>query len=113
MTIYKKWNVVEVPFPFTESEKTKRRKALVLSNQEFNEKNNACILAMITSAEKSRWFGDVSVSDLEVAGLKKKCVIRFKFFTLDKNLIIGTVGALSVKDQKAMNAKLSDILSLK
>jgi len=43
------WDVVSVPFPFTDSSRTKRRPALVLSARPFNESGHV-ILTMITSA---------------------------------------------------------------
>ncbi len=49
MTIYKPFDVVEVPFPFSDVPRSKRRKALVLSAQDFNETSGASILMMITS----------------------------------------------------------------
>jgi len=42
--IYEPWDVVVVPFPFTERAGTKRRPALVLSKKAFNE-NGHTILA--------------------------------------------------------------------
>ena len=47
------FDVVEVPFPFSDVPKAKRRKALVLSSQEFNKLNGNTILMMLTSAKHS------------------------------------------------------------
>ena len=62
MTIYKPFDVVEVPFPFSDLPRSKRRKALVISSPEFNERNGATILMMITSATYSAWIHDVPIS---------------------------------------------------
>ena len=52
--VYEPFDVVVVPFPFTDSAQTKRRPALVLSqNTNFGNQNGHSILAMITS-QKSR-----------------------------------------------------------
>jgi hypothetical protein len=40
---------------------------------------------MITSAEHSSWPGDTAINLQE---LRKPCIIRMKFFTLDNRLIL-------------------------
>ena len=52
------FSVVDVPFPFSDRPHSKRRKALVLSTQEFNRRNGATILMMITSATHTKWHLD-------------------------------------------------------
>lgn len=108
--ICKPYDVVEVPFPFIDSPKAKSRKALVLSRETFNKNNSATVLAMITSATNSKWFKDVSVTDLKKAGLKKPCFVRFKLFTIQNNLIKRKVGALSSFDKSEVSEKLSQAL---
>ena len=98
--ICNQFDVVEVPFPFIDDLKiSKKRKALVVSQEEFNTKNGATILCMITSATNSEWLGDIIIHNLKQAGLSKHCVIRFKLFTLQNNLILNICGHLSKADQ--------------
>ena len=53
---YKRFDVVVVPFPFTDQQSEKRRPALVLSDAEcFNDPTENCVLAMITSAKNHDW----------------------------------------------------------
>jgi len=54
-------------------------------------------MAMITSAQRSRWPGDVSL-DHESAGLQKPCFVRLKIFTIDNRLIRAEIGTVSDKD---------------
>lgn len=42
--ICKPYDVVEVPFPFIDSPKSKSRKALVISAESFNRNNKATVL---------------------------------------------------------------------
>ncbi|MBP7583196.1 MAG: type II toxin-antitoxin system PemK/MazF family toxin [Spirochaetes bacterium] len=98
MTIYKPFDVVEVPFPFSDLPKSKRRKALVISSTEFNERNGATILMMITSATHSTWLHDVPITRYAESGLKKPCVARMKLFTLDNGLILQKSGELAETD---------------
>ena len=97
--ICKSFDVVEIPFPFIDSPKSKKRKALVISNQGSNAKNNATTMAMITSATHSKWDMDTFISNLKTAGLKKNCYIRFKIFTIDNYLIKNKSGELSQLDR--------------
>jgi len=100
----KPFDVVVVPFPFTDRNATKRRPALVLSNNLFNESSGHSVLAMITSAEQISWPGDLSISDVESAGLTTACLVRMKLFTLDDRLIIRKAGSLGASDQKKLRA---------
>jgi len=104
------YDVVEVPFPFSDSQQRKIRKALVLSNRSYNDANQASILAMITSARAGSWLGDVPVSDLKTAGLKKSCVVRLKIFTLDNAIIMAKAGSLSEADRKQVKKVLREEL---
>jgi mRNA interferase MazF len=110
--ICKPYDVVEVPFPFIDSPKAKVRKALVISRETFNRNNSATVLAMITSATNSKWFKDVSVSDLKKAGLNKPCFVRFKLFTIQNDLIKNKVGSLSISDKSEVSEKLSQTLNI-
>lgn len=89
------WDVVVVPFPFTEKPGTKRRPALVLSNKAFNE-NGHTLLTMITTKAHRPWPGDTEIEEDSIAGLHTSCIVRLKAFTLDNRLILNKVGNLSL-----------------
>ena len=110
--IYKPCNIVEVPFPFIDSPYSKFRKALIISKSDFNKNNGASVLAMITSAAYSRWYGDVTITDWRKAGLRKKCFIRLKLFTIQNSLIKKKVGSLSLRDKKVFYQRLSHCFEL-
>ena len=109
--IYEPFSVVKVPFPFTDSAKQKKRPALVLSSMEFQQKNGHIVLAMITSAKHSSWFGDLLISDLKLAGLKAQSIVRQKIFTIDSRLVEKQLGVLSKEECKQIRRKLSLSLS--
>lgn len=93
------FDVVVVPFPFTDRTASKRRPALVLSSASFNKGTGHSVMAMITSAEQSSWPGDVPITDLDAAGLPSDCLVRLKLFTLDHRLILKKAGQLARKDR--------------
>ena len=96
--ISEQWDVVVVPFPFSERADTKRRPALALSTPAFNESGHT-VLAMITSKTHPPWPGDTDIEALEPAGLNTPCMIRLKIFTLDNRLVLKKVGRLSPADR--------------
>ena len=80
------WDIVVVPFPFTDGPGNRRRPAEVISPGDFNQEAGHSVLVMITSASHSAWPGDL-VLNHERLGLHKPCMLRMKFFTLDNRLI--------------------------
>ena len=96
----KPFDVVVVPFPFTDQNTSKRRPGLVLSSAAFGRLTGHRVLAMITSANQSSWPGDLAIGNLEPTGLTQPCLIRLKLFTLDHRLIVRRVGKLSSADRQ-------------
>jgi mRNA interferase MazF len=103
------FEVVVVPFPFTDRESSKRRPALVLSNLHFNSEAEHCVLAMITSFENSPWPLDSQIKDLQTAGLPSPSKVRMKLFTLDQSLILKKLGVLSKTDKKSVQSSLNKL----
>jgi mRNA interferase MazF len=95
---FKAFDVVAVPFPFTDRDAAKRRPALVVSNALFNKQHDQLVLAMITTSANNVWPSDVSLANWQEAGLKVACHFRLKLFTLDQNLVLKTIGHLSSQD---------------
>lgn len=98
---FDQWDVIAVPFPFTEKPGSKRRPALVLSKAGFHRSGHS-ILAMITSAAHTPWPGDVKIANQHSAGLKAPCVVRLKIFTLDNRLTLYRIGRLSAGDRESV-----------
>ena len=105
------WQVVVVPFPFTDRATTKRRPALVLSAKEFNRHGHS-VLAMITSASHQPCPGDTALSDLKAAGLTTESLVRLKVFTLDNRFVARRLGALATRDRVAVAAELQRVMPL-
>jgi mRNA interferase MazF len=102
------FDIVVVPFPFTDIPQSKRRPAIVLSsNIFFNRTAGHTVLAMITSALHKPWPLDTPIEQLSACGLEKPSLIRLKFFTLDNRLIQNKLGKLGAKDQELFKKNLS------
>lgn len=108
--IYNPFDIVVVPFPFTDSAQTKRRPALVLSQHaNFGDKIGHSVLAMITSKKNVPWPLDCEIKNKNQSGLTAPSVVRMKLFTLDDRFIIKKIGRLSDTDQKKVKQSLSQI----
>ncbi len=111
--IYSFGDVVIVPFPFTDQEATKRRPAVVLSSADgFNRRIGQSVMAMITTKNMGSWPFDVTLTDVDHAGLHLACTIRMKVFTLDHRLIINKLGSLSAYDKKCLKQAITDLFEL-
>ena len=104
ITIYKPFSIVIVPFPFADIVKSKKRPALVVSTEKFQQENAHISLFMITSAKHSQWFGDYLIQNLKQAGLPIESYVRQKLFTVDSRLIEKQIGTLSKKEITAIKA---------
>jgi len=111
MASFERFDVVRVPFPFTDRQAEKNRPALVISNSAtFNAPAGHSVMAMITSAGHSPWPLDVSIGDSKTAGLPAPSILRFKLFTLDHRLIRGTLGRLADRDRAKVMKSLQRLL---
>lgn len=108
--IYDAFDVVIVPFPFTDLALNRRRPALILTPHEpYGARTGHCVLAMITAASRSSWPFDRPIADPAAAGLRKPCVMRMKLVTIDQRLIIAKAGRLGPRDQASARAAIRDL----
>jgi len=102
------WDVVTVPFPFTETAGQKRRPALVLSVKSINMRGHS-VMAMITTSH-AVWPSDTSITNLASCGLSQPCVVRLKLFTLDNRLIVKCIGFLASEDRNQVASAVKSTL---
>ncbi len=111
MATFEPYDVVVVPFPFSNNAEVKRRPALVVSSDEFHRRHHHAILAMITTASE-RWPSDVALRDWKAAGLLVACRIRLKIFTLEGDIVIRRLGRLSERDRGSARRALRTFLAV-
>jgi mRNA interferase MazF len=84
MPSFEPWDVVRVPFPYTDRPVRQRRPALVIAAGGIETAHNLLWVLMITSAENRSWPDDVPIADLSSAGLPAPSVVRCaKVATID------------------------------
>jgi len=107
---YERWDVVVVPFPFTDAAQARRRPAVVLSGPDSLGTVGHATMAMITSAGNPPWPLDVPLADLDVAGLPAASVVRMKLFTLDLRFVRWKIGTLGEADRRAVASSVAALL---
>lgn len=104
-----RYDTIVVPFPFADVPVLKRRPAVVLSGPVFNTNNGASVVAMITTAKASNWPSDVTLEDIDIAGLRQSCIIRWRLATIPNELISNRLGHLSERDRFACEQQFATL----
>jgi mRNA interferase MazF len=100
---YAPWDIVVVPFPYTDRGSDKRRPALVISQTALEKEHTLTWLLMITSRDNRGWAGDVEISGVRNAGLPAPSIVRpAKIATVDTDRIVRRLGKLSSPDRRAV-----------
>lgn len=94
------FDIVVVPFPYSDRLAEKRRPALVVSHPDLPARLGRVWVAMITSIAHQD-LGDVAIAAGAPAGLPVASTLRAsKIATLDAGRVIRVLGRLSEDDQK-------------
>ncbi len=107
-----KFDIIVVPFPFTDQPITKKRPAIVISSKKFNQKIEHSVCAMITSSKNELWPNDLEIVNIKDCGLPAASKIRMKFFTIDHKLILNKIGALKKSEQTHLDKQIAEVMSL-
>jgi mRNA-degrading endonuclease toxin of MazEF toxin-antitoxin module len=112
MPTFEAWDIVKVPFPYTDRPVRQRRPALVIAAGALENEHGLLWVLMITSAENRRWRDDVAVSDLVIAGLPAPSVVRCaKIATIDAR-DAEHIGKLPRSDRSTVVARLRQTLTV-
>jgi len=110
MTVYKRRDVILVPFPFSDLSYSKKRPALVLVD--IHERDEL-ICMMLTSALSIDHKVDISIKDIDLAGLPKPTVARIsRVFTLKQSLVIKRLGIIEKEEYKDIISRLIKLLNV-
>ena len=113
MPSYRTWDVVVVPFPFTDQRATKVRPAVIVSTDSLSKHNGKCVLAMITSASNAAQYGDVAISDIKTAGLPVASAVRpSKLAVIEESDMHKRIGTLPHTDRVQVAAQLREFLAI-
>ena len=100
------WDVVRVPFPYTNRPVQQRRPALVVARHAGEDMPGLLWVLMITSAAHRRWPKDVTITDLDAAGLPVPSMVRSVKLATIAAAQAETIGSLYAGDRKRVAAFL-------
>ena len=111
MTSYEFGDIVLAPFPFTDQTSSKKRPAVVVSSAAYHRARPDLIIMAITSQIRpSATFGEVIITEWQAAGLLKPSAIKPILTSIEKSLILRTLGRLEGADRKELRETLQKIL---
>lgn len=109
--MYQRGDIVLVPFPFTDLSTTKKRPAIIISNDKVNATGDV-IAVMITSQDKKDFLQiEISASDVTPTLPKKSFIRCHKIATLDSGIILHTIGKANISLLEKVKDKIQDIVS--
>lgn len=104
------FDVIVVPFPYSDQLAEKRRPALVISNAKLHREGFIWI-AMITGAGKERRAGDVAIRNLASASLPGASMVRAsKIATIEPERIGRRIGTLAKAERAAVRKAVMGFL---
>ena len=104
-------DVILVPFPFTDQSTSKRRPAVVVSSDAYHRERPDLILLAVTSQTRPQAaLGEASVTHWREAGLLKPSVLKPVLATIERRLVLRTLGRLADTDRDALRRVLEEIL---
>lgn len=113
---YSRGAVVLVPFPFTDQSATRRRPALVVSSDDYNQACPDRVLARITSQPPDVLPpGDYTLQedDWKAAGLIAASIVRCgKLVTTETSLVLRQLGSMPAEAMAEINRYITTALAL-
>jgi mRNA interferase MazF len=76
MLAFDRYDIISVPFPYTDRAAIERRPALVISAPTLEGRFGLLWVLMITAAENRSWHGDVPIPDHHAVGLPIPSIVR-------------------------------------
>lgn len=111
MTDYSFGEIILVPFPFTDQSAVKKRPAVIISAATYNQRRPDLIIMAVTSqAHPSSSFGEIPISRWKESGLLRPSIIKPIVTTIEKRLVLKSLGHLSGTDLTALKDGLQTIL---
>lgn len=104
-------DIVWVSFPFSDGINFKKRPALVLSNDYYNEEYNDLLLAYITSRERKEFELKISKEDLTEGELMTSSFVRYdKILLVQKERIHGVIAIVSKQFYQRVVLKITEFI---
>ncbi|MBU0592089.1 MAG: type II toxin-antitoxin system PemK/MazF family toxin [Candidatus Micrarchaeota archaeon] len=110
--ILRQKQIILVPFPFSDQSGTKRRPALIISNDKFDGLSSDIIICAVTSNISNDIYSvKIKPEDWKNGLYSESCVKVANICTVDKRLVIKTIGRLSSERFKEVMTKVYGIIN--
>jgi len=113
MTKYKRGDVVLVRFIFTDESGIKRRPALIISSDAYNQHRQETIISAITSRLDRTLIGDYLMKKWQEAGLLSPSVATGIIRTIKQSMIDHKLGTMPRDELEEIDTQLRIALELK
>lgn len=111
MTPCSRWDIILVPFPFTDLTTNKKRPALVISPDTYNGGPDVVIAFITSRLNTSARPGDYRIGEWQAAGLLKPSLLRMKLATISRDIVIKKLGHLPKTEEISVQAVLSSFFA--
>lgn len=108
---FKLWDVVKVPFPYTDKPVHQYRPALVVAAGKLESAHGLLWVLMITSSANRGWADDVAISNLKMAGLPAASVVRCAKIATIEASDAERIGRLPSADRKKVATNLAGLMT--
>ena len=110
-TRYSFGDIVLVPFPFTDQSATKKRPAVVISSNAYQDTRPDLIIMAVTSQVRSTSaIGEMHIRGWKGAGLIKPSVVKPVITTIEASLVLRRLGRLELQEQQTLRTAISTIV---
>lgn len=104
------WDIIKVPFPYTNRPVRQLRPALVVRTAEAAGAPDLLWVLMVTSSAHRQWERDVVITDLATAGLPAPSMVRTAKIATIEALDAQAIGKLPQENRNAVLTVLADVL---
>ena len=111
--MYNQGNIVLINIPFSDLKPVKKRPVLIVSKDEYNNKQQDIIVVAITSNITTKdYVAEFDNTDMKQGTIiKKSCVRADKILSLDKSLVIKQFGTVSDDIMTKTINLIADVIS--
>ncbi len=108
----KQWDVILLPFPYTDLSSAKKRPAVIISPLQYNKGLDTVFMYLTSKISKRDEKGSHELLKWKEAGLPLPSMTKMKFMALDKNLIVKKIGEIQDADKTIIKQKLKLFFAL-
>ena len=107
-------SIILVPFPFSDLAGSKKRPALVISNTEFNRRNDDIVCCLVTSNPAAKNAIKITNKDMESGFLEFESRIKpHRLFTVSKSIIYKVLCRLNKEKSQLVIDEVNKLIELK